>query len=95
MADDSTSMAAMAGTVGMDSIGFAPPLAKTSLAKRQNIGIELFATAALAICLIVAATAVSIGAKEAHGRRVVGGGSGAGHDIALSYFRVGADRARI
>ena len=84
----------MAGTVGMDSIGFAPPLAKTSLAKRQNFGIELFATAALAVCLIIAATAVSIGAKEAHGRRVVGGSS-AGHEITLSYFRVGADRAGI
>jgi len=84
MPDDSKSM------TGMDSIGFAPPLGKSSLAKRQNFGVELFATAALAVCLIVAAAAVSIGAKkEAHGRRVVGGGAGA-HEIVLSYFRAGA-----
>jgi hypothetical protein len=47
-------------------IGFASPTLEKSLAKRQRAGIELFATLGLAISLVVALTAVSIGMASAH-----------------------------
>jgi hypothetical protein len=34
--------------------------------RRQILGVELFATVALAVCLVIAATAVSIGVARAH-----------------------------
>ncbi len=34
--------------------------------RRQILGVELFATVALAVCLMIAATAVSIGVARAH-----------------------------
>jgi hypothetical protein len=45
--------------------GFAPPLTARTIARRRNIGIELIATVALAISLMIAATAVSIGMARA------------------------------
>jgi hypothetical protein len=47
-------------------IGFASPTLEKSLAKRRRAGIELFATLGLAISLVVALTAVSIGMASAH-----------------------------
>jgi hypothetical protein len=41
--------------------GFASPIADKTFAKRRRAGVELFATLALAISLVIAATAVSIG----------------------------------
>ena len=45
-------------------VGFASPIARKSFASRRR-GIELFATVALAVSLVVAATAVSIGMARA------------------------------
>ena len=40
------------------TVGFASPIAEKTLAKRRRVGVELFATLALAVSLLVAATAV-------------------------------------
>jgi hypothetical protein len=53
----------MAELTGM--VGFASPVSEKKLSRRRRIGVELFATVALAISLIVAATAVSIGMARA------------------------------
>jgi len=47
------------------NIGFASPATDARLLRRRNTGVELIATAALAASLMVAATAVSIGAAHA------------------------------
>ena len=46
-------------------VGFASPIAELTYSKRRNAGVELIATVALAISLVVAATAVSIGMARA------------------------------
>ena len=43
--------------------GFVSPVSETMFAKRRRAGVELFATLALAASLVIAATAVSIGAR--------------------------------
>lgn len=48
-----------------DMVGFASPIAKKTIAKRRRLGVELCATLALAVSLLVAATAVSIGMARA------------------------------
>jgi hypothetical protein len=45
--------------------GFGAATADKTCAKRRRLGVELFATLALAVSLIVAATAVSIGVARA------------------------------
>ena len=40
------------------TVGFASPISQKSFAKRRRAGVEFFATLALAISLVVAATAV-------------------------------------
>jgi hypothetical protein len=45
------------------TVGFASPISEKSFAKRRRAGVELFATLALALSLVIAATAVSIGAR--------------------------------
>jgi len=47
-----------------DKPGFAPPRAENTLSRRRAIGLELIATVALTVSLIVAATAVSIGNRS-------------------------------
>jgi len=49
-------------------VGFASPISEKTFSKRQRIGVELFATVALAVSLVVAATAVSIGMARAQAR---------------------------
>lgn len=49
-------------------VGFASPIAEKTLCRQRRRGIELFATAALALCLLVAAAAVSIGMAHAQVR---------------------------
>jgi hypothetical protein len=44
--------------------GFAPPRGEQTLSRRRAIALELIATVALTISLIVAATAVSIGDRS-------------------------------
>jgi len=48
--------------------GFASPIAEKTCAKRRRAGVEMFATLALAVSLLVAATAVSIGMARAQMR---------------------------
>ena len=52
-------------TAQTGQVGFASPASEKALARRRILGIELIATVALAISLIVAATAVSIGMARA------------------------------
>ena len=55
-------------------VGFASPITEKTFAKRRRVGVELFATLALAISLVIAATAVSIGmarAQAAHSYVVI------------------------
>ena len=49
-------------------VGFASPISEKTFSKRQRLGVELFATVALAVSLVVAATAVSIGMARAQAR---------------------------
>jgi hypothetical protein len=53
-------------------VGFASPDADSKFVKRRHAAIELIATAALAVSLIIAVTAVSIGAARAQMLGVVG-----------------------
>ncbi len=46
-------------------VGFASPMTARTFSRRRTSRVELLATAALAISLIVAATAVSIGVARA------------------------------
>ncbi len=46
-------------------VGFASPVSEKRLTRRRILGVELIATVALAVCLIIAATAVSIGMARA------------------------------
>ena len=52
--------------------GFAPPRAEQTLSKRHMAALELIATVALAVSLVVAATAVSIGDRLLAGGDVIG-----------------------
>jgi hypothetical protein len=47
------------------TVGFASPVKHKTFAKRRRLGVELFATLALAASLVIAATAVSIGMAHA------------------------------
>jgi hypothetical protein len=53
------------------TVGFASPITEKAFAKRRRAGVELFATLALAISLLVAATAVSIGMARAQALQAV------------------------
>ena len=46
------------------TVGFASPMAEHIISRRRH-GVELFATLALAVSLVIAATAVSIGMARA------------------------------
>ena len=46
-------------------VGFASPVSETRLSRRRILGVELIATVALTVCLIIAVTAVSIGMARA------------------------------
>jgi hypothetical protein len=46
-------------------VGFASPRTEQKFSKRRSAGIELLATVALAVSLLIAATAVSIGMARA------------------------------
>ena len=50
-------------------VGFATPIADKTVAKRRRAGVELAATLALAVALMIAATAVSIGMARAQASR--------------------------
>ena len=46
-------------------VGFASPISEKALSKERTLGVELIATLALAVSLIIAATAVSFGVARA------------------------------
>jgi hypothetical protein len=46
-------------------VGFGSPITENTFAKHRRLGVEVFATLALAISLMIAATAVSIGMARA------------------------------
>ena len=46
-------------------VGFASPISEKALSKKRTLGVELIATLALAVSLIIAATAVSFGVARA------------------------------
>jgi hypothetical protein len=52
-------------------VGFASPISEKVLSRKQTLGIELIATLVLAVSLIVAAAAVSIGVARAQSRAPV------------------------
>jgi hypothetical protein len=55
-------------------VGFASPAASSKFMRRRYAGVELIATVALAVSLVIAATAVSIGATRAQVLGAVGNG---------------------
>jgi hypothetical protein len=65
-----TTMTDLTGTAG-----FAPPISENRFFKRRSGGVELLATVALAVSLIIAATAVSIGLARAQAPHALGDGS--------------------
>jgi hypothetical protein len=52
-------------------VGFASPISEKVLSKKRTLGVELVATLALAVSLIVAATAVSFGVARAQSPTVI------------------------
>jgi len=64
-------------------VGFASPIAEKKLSKRRRVGVELLATVALAVSLIIAATAVSIGMARAQALGAVSDRDSAPFAIAL------------
>jgi hypothetical protein len=64
-------------------VGFASPVTERRFSKRRSGGIELIATVALAVSLVIAATAVSIGMARAQTLGAVGNQDGAPLAIAL------------
>jgi hypothetical protein len=74
-------MAAMTELTGM--VGFASPITEQSISKRRRISIELLAMVALAVSLMIAATAVSIGVARAATLSAVGGSDGKQIGVAL------------
>ena len=63
-------------------VGFASPTHDEKFRKRRVAGVELIATLALAISLVIAATAVSIGAARAQALGAVSGDNTARFAIA-------------
>ena len=61
-------------------VGFASPAVDRKCVKRRHVAIELIATIALAVSLVIAVTAVSIGAARAQ----VLGGVAPGKDASLA-----------
>jgi hypothetical protein len=53
-------------------VGFASPISEKALSKKRTLGVELIATLALAVSLIIAATAVSFGVARAQSLAIIG-----------------------
>jgi hypothetical protein len=69
-------------------VGFASPIAEKSLSRRRTRGVELIATLALAVSLIVAAAAVSIGVARAQAFASTAGNDRAPFAVALFFGAV-------
>jgi hypothetical protein len=66
-----------------EKVGFASPITERAFSKRRSGGVELIATVALAVSLIIAATAVSIGMARAQALRAVSDSDSAPLAVAL------------
>ena len=66
-------------------VGFASPVTEQKFAKCRSTGIELLATVALAISLVIAATAVSIGMARAQALGAVSHSDGTSFAIAIFF----------
>ena len=66
-------------------VGFASPNIENKFSTRRTAGVELIATMALAISLIIAATAVSIGVARAQALDAVTGGDGASLGLGILF----------
>lgn len=75
-------------TVQTGPVGFASPTAGNKAARRRTAAIELLATLTLAVSLIIAATAVSIGMARAQAFGAVGERDGAPLAVALFFGAV-------
>jgi hypothetical protein len=64
-------------------VGFASPITQQAFSKRRSAGVELIATVALAVSLIIAATAVSLGVARAQAFRTASDGDGAPLAVAV------------
>jgi hypothetical protein len=82
METDSRRMHPMTELTGQ--VGFASPATEKKFCKRRSAGIELFATLALAVSLVIAATAVSIGMARAQALGAVSDSDGT--PLALAVF---------
>jgi hypothetical protein len=60
-------------------VGFASPHSEKALWKKRTLGVELIATLALAVSLIIAATAVSFGVARAQSLTVTAGTACSAH----------------
>lgn len=56
-------------------VGFGSPTSEKTFAKRRRAGVEMFATVGLAISLIIAATAVTIGIAPAQALQIGSNGT--------------------
>ena len=74
-------MTELTGLTG--KVGFASPTTEKKFSKRRIAGVELIATVALALSLVIAATAVSIGMARAQALGAVGDSDDARFAIAL------------
>ena len=69
-------------------VGFASPVSTKRITRCRILGVELFATLALVVCLIIAATAVSIGMARAQAFANIGRPDRAPFAVALFFGAV-------
>ena len=69
-------------------VGFASPVSERRLSRRRILGVELIAAVALAVCLIIAVTAVSIGMARAQAFANIGRHDRAPFAVALFFGAV-------
>ena len=69
-------------------VGYASPVSTKRIARCRILGVELFATLALVVCLIIAATAVSIGMARAQAFATLGRHDRAPFAVALFFGTV-------
>ena len=69
-------------------VGFASPVSEKRLTRRRILGVELIASVAIAVCLIIAATAVSISMARAQAFADIGRHDRAPFAVALFFGAV-------
>jgi len=69
-------------------VGYASPVSTKRITRCRILGVELFATLALVVCLIIAVTAVSIGMARAQAFANIGRRDHASFAVALFFGTV-------